>query len=444
LSQLRLVSQQTSSATTRGSEQVLIEKACARMQDLMQDGRPPRQEPDDEGKVTTLMFRNVPLAYTQDMFLEELTESLGMSDTFDFLYMPWDLQRDQNVGFAFVNFIDERYATSCKHLFANFLFKHSPNTNKPCKICPARVQGLINNVRNLMERVVSESHSHYPIIVLDGKQLKLGTFIAELERQRRRMNTGNKYALTGHDVWAALVDRLCLEKGRAEDIKALRSAAEALAESRSRNARDDLFQHDCHASVLEEPPETLWDDATGVPPPLRLVPHLRESVASRESSDFTRSDNSRASPPTDFFASCSPHAPPFQVTSLQEDQWSSAGLGHTIQAWHAHEMPKHDEHTRKIGAILRQNVMEATAQAQDSSELFMRGNSSDYRPAGNHQRPDTSPTTSTSTAMGATFRLICETTVNGQVSWTKLPPQVTQVCRLTDDLWVDCTESMPL
>jgi len=54
---------------------------------------------------TTVMLRNLPNNYTRDMFLSLLDEE-GLSELYDFVYLPMDFCRDANLGYAFVNLVD--------------------------------------------------------------------------------------------------------------------------------------------------------------------------------------------------------------------------------------------------------------------------------------------------------------------------------------------------
>ena len=53
---------------------------------------------------TTLMIRNIPNKYTQDMLLEFLDQE--HKGRYDFIYLPIDFKNKCNVGYAFINFID--------------------------------------------------------------------------------------------------------------------------------------------------------------------------------------------------------------------------------------------------------------------------------------------------------------------------------------------------
>jgi len=141
------------------------------------------QKYSNAGQITTLMLRNIPSMYTQDMLLEEIIDCMGSSDSFDFFYLPWDLQNDCNTGYAFVNFRDVASAERCTRIFTNFSFRKF-DSRRTCRVYPAHIQGLENNLRHLMDRAVAEAHSHYPIIMWKGEKLKLGKVIAALDGQR--------------------------------------------------------------------------------------------------------------------------------------------------------------------------------------------------------------------------------------------------------------------
>lgn len=140
----------------------------------------------NHGKITTLMLRNVPTVYTQDMLLDEIIECIRSDACFDFFYLPWDLQNNCNVGYAFINFADVASAERCTRLFTNFSWKRFNSHRSVAKVFPAHIQGLENNIRHLMDRAVAEAHTHYPIIMWKGKKLKLGKVIAALDSKRSR------------------------------------------------------------------------------------------------------------------------------------------------------------------------------------------------------------------------------------------------------------------
>ena len=55
-------------------------------------------------RLVEVMLRNLPNNYTRDMFLSLLDEE-GLSELYDFVYLPMDFCRDANLGYAFVNLV---------------------------------------------------------------------------------------------------------------------------------------------------------------------------------------------------------------------------------------------------------------------------------------------------------------------------------------------------
>ena len=55
-------------------------------------------------RLLEVMLRNLPNNYTRDMFLSLLDEE-GLSELYDFVYLPMDFCRDANLGYAFVNLV---------------------------------------------------------------------------------------------------------------------------------------------------------------------------------------------------------------------------------------------------------------------------------------------------------------------------------------------------
>lgn len=134
--------------------------------------------------ITTLMIRNIPAEYTQDMMLQEVIKSLGGAEL-DFFYLPWDTQRNANAGYAFVNFCSPGEARKCIRVFTNHKFKKFQN-QKLGKVSPAHIQGLENNLLHFQDRAVVQGHSpNGPLVIWKGQQIELGRLFAELEGKKQ-------------------------------------------------------------------------------------------------------------------------------------------------------------------------------------------------------------------------------------------------------------------
>jgi hypothetical protein len=68
---------------------------------------------------TTLMVRNIPNSYTSSS-LVELFEEKGHYGKFDFVYLPIDFRTGVNLGYAFVNLLDNLDAQQFIHDFNGF------------------------------------------------------------------------------------------------------------------------------------------------------------------------------------------------------------------------------------------------------------------------------------------------------------------------------------
>lgn len=93
-------------------------------------------------RTTTLVVRNIPAEYTEDMVLEEWPVDLG----YDFFYLPRSSKGKANLGYAFLNFASPAHAEAFiarwhKSRLARF------HAAKRLNVGLAEVQGLKENIR---------------------------------------------------------------------------------------------------------------------------------------------------------------------------------------------------------------------------------------------------------------------------------------------------------
>jgi hypothetical protein len=111
---------------------------------------------------TTLMIKNIPNKYDQEMLLEAINQNFKGS--YDFFYLPIDFKNKCNVGYAFINFIN--YLTVAK-FYEEFNQKkwEKFNSEKVSHITYARIQSksaLIDHFRN--SSLLNEDPACRPLI----------------------------------------------------------------------------------------------------------------------------------------------------------------------------------------------------------------------------------------------------------------------------------------
>lgn len=120
---------------------------------------------------TTLMVRNIPLQYTQEMLVDQwLRTKWG----YDFLYLPVSSNPQRNLTFVFINFLNENFAAAFSdawHRQRLPLFQ----ARKSLNISPATTQGRDDNVVDIWRnsvRSIRERHCE-PVIFEGNVRLKL-------------------------------------------------------------------------------------------------------------------------------------------------------------------------------------------------------------------------------------------------------------------------------
>jgi len=112
---------------------------------------------------TTVMLRNIPNKYTREMLIKQLNVEFG--GLYDFMYLPIDFKNKCNVGYCFINFTNPQ---ACELFITKFhgvdVRKCLPglNSKKIVEVTPARVQGMVENVRRLKNSPVMNQLADHP------------------------------------------------------------------------------------------------------------------------------------------------------------------------------------------------------------------------------------------------------------------------------------------
>jgi RNA recognition motif-containing protein len=122
-----------------------------------------------EDQRTSLMVRNIPNKYTQQMLLSEFEENGLGPGVIDFFYLPIDFKNRCNRGYAFVNFVN--YADILT-FHRQYFGKHwrTFNSDKICDITYARIQGKAAMLKRFENSALMEKDEEYKplVFVSDG------------------------------------------------------------------------------------------------------------------------------------------------------------------------------------------------------------------------------------------------------------------------------------
>lgn len=129
---------------------------------------PSREINELECPRSTIMVRSVPRRCSQKNFLTDLDES-GFAGTYNFVYLPFSFETKANMGYAFVNFIDDDTADSFLRVWNETRLYSLPGKT-PLPATYADVQGLDANVRRLMGdyKIARISNPSYQPLVFEG------------------------------------------------------------------------------------------------------------------------------------------------------------------------------------------------------------------------------------------------------------------------------------
>lgn len=151
--------------------------------------------PFEWSTIFTVMVRNIPNKYTQQMLLQEINEK-GFLGTYDFIYLPIDPETNANKGYAFINFVDPCYAWVFKTTLEGRKMSCF-NSNKHVSVAPATLQGFDANYAHYSGTHVNRGDaSTRPLFLREASWQALSSSKIGVPRRRRG----------GHGGKASLID----------------------------------------------------------------------------------------------------------------------------------------------------------------------------------------------------------------------------------------------
>lgn len=121
---------------------------------------------------SSLMVRNIPNKYTQQMLLSEFAATGHGSDKMDFFYLPIDFKNKCNRGYAFVNFVNYKDIIQFFGQYNKCGWKRF-NSDKICDITYARIQGKAAMLKRFENSSLMEKNPEYrPMVFVSHGEKK--------------------------------------------------------------------------------------------------------------------------------------------------------------------------------------------------------------------------------------------------------------------------------
>jgi hypothetical protein len=141
--------------------------------------------PDDWANTLTVMMRNLPNKFSQQMLLDEINAN-GFVGAFDFLYLPIDPETRANRGYAFINFVDPYQSWTFKQCYEGRRIGHF-NSGKVITVMAATLQGYEANYAHYSSARVCRGDLTSRPLFLRGAPVKQEPVPAQ-RRRRGRMS----------------------------------------------------------------------------------------------------------------------------------------------------------------------------------------------------------------------------------------------------------------
>jgi len=119
---------------------------------------------DSDSNATSLMIRNIPIQYTQDMLLKEWPNP----GDYDFLYLPIHIKKRCNNSFCFINFVNPQAAHAFAKKWHNERLQFY-SSRKPLDISLAAIQGRLQNLRHFRcNKTMRLNNKSFQPVVFEG------------------------------------------------------------------------------------------------------------------------------------------------------------------------------------------------------------------------------------------------------------------------------------
>jgi hypothetical protein len=147
---------------------------------------PEIKKPPSTGPSSSLMMRHLPADYTRSTLLE-LLDAEGFAGKYDFVYLPIDLNKRSNVGYAFINLLDGDTAEQFRQHFAGFN-RWSVTSDKVCKVARSSLRGLdahIEYFRNSSVMAESVPEDLKPVLLEGSERVKFPEPTREIKKPQQ-------------------------------------------------------------------------------------------------------------------------------------------------------------------------------------------------------------------------------------------------------------------
>lgn len=148
------------------------------------------EAPADWGDTLTVMMRNLPNKFSQQMLLEEINVA-GFAGSYDFVYLPIDPDTKANRGYAFLNFVGPAQSWMFKSYYEGRRIGNF-NSGKVITVMPATLQGFdANHAHYASSRVSRGDPSQRPLFLRQPSRAsgasaaKQATGSGQAQRRRR-------------------------------------------------------------------------------------------------------------------------------------------------------------------------------------------------------------------------------------------------------------------